>query len=595
MTKANSKTLYSIKSLVLEEVKKQGWRFVLYFSVIALAGVATIAPPKFYGYFVEHIGAMQSLEEASARDFLQNLLLFGACLALVLFLCNFARAVSEEWISLRIEGSLRCRFMKLLHKMPLEHFDKSQRGDWLTRMSGDIRAVEQFIALRLPNQISDAVVTLAIVTLFLTQNLTVAFFLICTTSFLACLNIWIQNKLTPLLEDLRELHGQVFQGLLENFEGIRSIRSYKAESFVLKNFSKKVQSIIDRGLSLIQRVGLLIGSNTFIVNALTAITLSIVALKLRSEEILLSDVFLYPFYIGMFYSSIFALVRGVFDWNDFFVHARRLDEVFHSTPPSEQNSYTKSFDKISFSNLQIFYEGHEKLTRNFDLSLKTCETLLIKGPSGCGKSTLLEGLSGLRTLHSESVKIFEKGSFKDFLQVKDSQIKVPIEFSSYVEQKPYLIEGSLRNNLVFSEKNVSDLDLWKVLKDVHLDSYFQDKKGLDFFIQDNGRNLSEGQKQRIGIARSLIHPRPFLMLDEPFASLDPKSILRLCNALNTLKKTHGLVIVSHIVPETLEVDAELDFSSLQFLEKTSFSKDTEGSYSHNLTSAPLTRLVEFNI
>ena len=582
MIKVDAKIMHSLRHLIWKEVEKQGWRFVLYFVVIAFAGAVTIAPPKFYGYFSETVGGMQTLNHASAVDFLYNLFLFGAILALASFFANFMKAVAEEWISLRIEGSLRLRFMSFMHRMPLEGFDESQRGDWLTRMSGDIRAVEQFIALRLPTQISDAVVTLGIAAVFIAQNALIAVVLILSSVLLALINLVIQNRLTPILDHLRDLHGEVFQGLLENFEGLRSIRSYRAESFVLKFFNQRVQAIIEKGLGLIRIVGFMIGSNSFVVNMLTTGTLCLVTFKLRNNEILLSDVFLYPFYIGMFYTSVFALVRGAFDWNDFIVHAKRLDEVFQSSRPEddyvEAKPYTGSFDSLEIRNAVIGYKGFAKLTVPFDFSIKKGETVVIRGHSGCGKSTFLECLAGLRALEKESARLYEgKRLCEELCQAEC----LPVDLGVYVEQRPYLLEGSLRNNLLLGKDSISDSQLWSSLESVRLDAFFKERDGLDFIIKDNGRNLSEGQKQRVGIARSLVHLRPLILLDEPFASLDQDSVASLCTTLNALRAEHGLVIVTHVIPESLQFDRIVDFDSFSSPNAAKESEDGEAYPEHN--------------
>lgn len=598
MQTTRAKTIHSLSQLIKTEVKTQGWRFALYFAVIALSGALSIIPPKFYGFFAENIGGMQNINDASAREFLNNLFLFGSFIAVTLLISYVMRTVTEEWISLRIEGSLRTRFMSFMHRMPLEGFDESQRGDWLTRMSGDIRAVEQFIALRLPNQISDAVVTIAIASVFLTQNVIVASFLILTSIFLAVGNLLLQHKLTPILESLRNLHGEVFQGLLENFEGLRSIRSYRAENFVVSNFNSRVHSIIDKGLHLIKRVGLLVGTNSFLVNFFTTLTLCFVAFKLRSKDILLSDVFLYPFYIGMFYTSVFALIRGVFDWNDFMVHAKRLDDVFQSGSSHSyvaNETYTNAFDSLEVKDAVIAYEGFSKLTHAFDFKIQTGECVIIRGHSGCGKSTFVESLAGLRKLEVESAQLCCKGLKVESFTKQEGKICLPVDLCTYVEQKAYLLEGTLRDNLLLG-KSSSDEELWFALQNVNLDSFFRSKEGLDFQIKDNGRNLSEGQKQRVGIARSFLHLRPLIVLDEPFASLDHESIAVLCKKLSSLKARHGIVIVTHMIPDSLSFDRVVDFDqfSVPNASKELESEKFDANSLRHLAGLPFRTLAKCN-
>ncbi len=565
--------------LIWHELKQQGWRFFLYFFVIVSVGIVSILPPKFYGFFAENVAFMQTMNASSASDFVRHLIIFGSILGILLFFSNFIRAFTEEWLCLRVEANLRCRFMACMQRMPLDIFDDSQRGDWLTRMSGDIRSVEQFIALKIPQQLLDFVIMLGISILFTSQNGRIAVLLLGSAACMAWGNYAIQRHINPMLEQLRELHGQVFQGLLESFEGMRSIRSYQAENFVLKNFSTRVHNIIMKGLRMIRIVGLLLGTNSLVVNILTTGVLSFVALKLRANNLQISDVFLYPFYIGMFYTSVFAIVRGIFDWNDFFIHARRLNLAFEKGASPNPSSLVNDENlsniitlgsslSLSVKNMRLGYEGFKSLTKLFDFQISQKEVVVIRGHSGCGKSTFLETLAGLRKIYADNVSICE-----DALKYTNLNLQVPVKLSTYVEQRAFLFEGSLRSNLEFKNEQIAESAIWTALEQVDLANFFKEHNGLDFFIVDNGRNLSEGQKQRIGLARALLHPRPFLLLDEPFAALDHNSIKSFCQALTKLRTKHGIIIVSHVIPEQLDFDRILEFDSFS----NSFDNDIKSN------------------
>lgn len=128
-----------------------------------------------------------------------------------------------------------------------------------------------------------------------------------------------------------------------------------------------------------------------------------------------------------------------------------------------------------------------------------------------------------------------------------------------MEQKVFLFEGSLRENIALDRQSISDHQLWQALQGAHIASLVRERGGLSFLIKDDGGNLSEGQKQRINFARVLLHLRPFILLDEPFAALDNDSVHYICKTLNQLKPDHAIVVVSHFVPESLKVDRVLNF------------------------------------
>jgi len=178
--------------------------------------------------------------------------------------------------------------------------------------------------------------------------------------------------------------------------------------------------------------------------------------------------------------------------------------------------------------------------------------VVIRGPSGAGKSTLLETLAGLRpaiyghlTLKSHGTD----GSRSERELHLSPQCSLPCDLTTYVAQRPFLFAGSLRANLTLGARSaLSDEHLWMALELVSMAGPMNHAGGLAFAIADGGKNLSEGQKYRLALARALLQPRPFLLLDEPFASLDDASITAVIGAIAGAVQRMGVVIVSHIEP-----------------------------------------------
>ena len=129
-----------------------------------------------------------------------------------------------------------------------------------------------------------------------------------------------------------------------------------------------------------------------------------------------------------------------------------------------------------------------------------------------------------------------------------------METSAYVEQHPYLFEGTLRENLVLGEENPpEDRELLECLENVGLNTLFAEREGLESQIQDRGRNLSVGERYRVGLCRAMLLKRPFLLLDEPFAALDEESVRKVEDCLNRLRRSMGIALVTHLVPDDLGV------------------------------------------
>jgi ABC-type multidrug transport system fused ATPase/permease subunit len=184
----------------------------------------------------------------------------------------------------------------------------------------------------------------------------------------------------------------------------------------------------------------------------------------------------------------------------------------------------------------------------------------IVGPNGSGKSTLLTLILGI--LRPSNGQVF-LGGIK-----ADEYVKHNHESIGYVGAEPYLIHGTIRENITYGLKGrVSEDDILKALRVVKLDDFVAGiPNGLEYMIEENGEGLSAGQKQRLTLARAFFRKPSLLVLDEPSANLDSASEAVVINALENLRGLCTMIIVSH-KPEVLRgADSVFDMGSLQTLQ-----------------------------
>ena len=127
-----------------------------------------------------------------------------------------------------------------------------------------------------------------------------------------------------------------------------------------------------------------------------------------------------------------------------------------------------------------------------------------------------------------------------------------MQLSSFVEQRPYLFVGTIRENLLLGNDGPVDTEVWAALEMVDLKEVVEARGGLDVELRDRGLNLSEGQRYRLTLCRALLAGSPFLLLDEPFAALDDRSIESVIRAVRAQRGAGvGVVVVTHVLPEEL--------------------------------------------
>ena len=258
--------------------------------------------------------------------------------------------------------------------------------------------------------------------------------------------------------------------------------------------------------------------------------------------------------LGLFVAAIFKLLPSIYRMFGAFqtisfnkAVIEKLYEEFKFTniktqiPVTEYNFKFKFENEINIQNVYFKYPSANKnLLENFSLDIKKNETLGIIGQSGVGKSTLVNLIIGL--LDTDKGKIQVDG--KDIQNnIKNWQNSI-----GYIPASCYLLEDTIKNNIAFGvkEQNINDEMIKKAAKDAQIYDYIIGlEQKFDTIIGERGVKLSDGQKQRIGIARELYRNNEILVLDEATSTLDIKTEDEILETLSNFKKSKTIIIISH--------------------------------------------------
>lgn len=205
----------------------------------------------------------------------------------------------------------------------------------------------------------------------------------------------------------------------------------------------------------------------------------------------------------------------------------------------------KKLKKISLINTikvsNIFFSYNDKkIFKNFSCEFKKNKISLIYGKSGSGKTTLIELILGMLKIEKGKIE------FND-ISIWNLNLKYILNKISFLPQSPYLINDSLKKNLVIgNKKKINDHEIIQTLNLVGLsDIIRKEKYDLNFILNSGADILSGGQKQRVAIARSILTQPNFLILDEPTSGLDEQNTKILITTLSKLKKKMGIIVISH--------------------------------------------------
>ena len=544
-----------------------GWRYGAYTLAVILFGLLTLLPAQLFRFFT------QGIHEVQPQNFAQfafQLSLVGLAVAAASLISSMGNVLCQEWLRLKIESGLRLKVLERLQQLQMTELDGVQRGDWLTRMTGDLSRVELFLTESVPSQLRHLAIFIGTSALFVSYSGKFAFIPIVLASALALMHGSVQNRLTPVLAELRSLHGHVFQMLIESFEGLRTIRSQAAEPYMQRRFNARLIEITSKSMHVVKVMGALIGGTGSATQLMITGCLVVLTWALAQGRLSFDQVLIYPFFLGLFYSSVQGLASTAYDWNRYFIEGGRLANMLLGDESSLKRSAPHAMPDVSASQTLEIREvligyGSRSLTKPLNLQLSRGKICAMLGPSGCGKSTLLELIAGIRPAIHGRTQILD--SLGNVIWESDNRSApyFPIALCAYVEQSPYLFEGTLKENLILGNANrSSDAIIWRSLERVGLYEFTRANGGLDHPLHDRGRNLSEGERYRIALCRALLLNRPFLLLDEPFAALDERSVKIVCHTLERERQMKGILVVTHFIPESLAVDRILTLGKSGF-------------------------------
>ncbi|MBL4278885.1 cysteine/glutathione ABC transporter ATP-binding protein/permease CydC [Vibrio fluvialis] len=231
--------------------------------------------------------------------------------------------------------------------------------------------------------------------------------------------------------------------------------------------------------------------------------------------------------------------------------ARRLNEIILSEPdvkfPSEETRHSGQFD-ISFENLTFNYSGGEQpALKDVSLTIPAGNKVVIVGQTGSGKSTLIQLLCRYWDAQQGDIRI----AGTRLQEWKESDLRAAI---SVVSQRVDILNGSLRDNLIMAKPTANDNELSATLERVGL-SKLLEAPGLDAWLGDGGRQLSGGEKRRIGIARALLHNGPILLLDEPTEGLDKQTEQQIMALFKSHFENKTVIFITHRLVELETMDA----------------------------------------
>lgn len=465
----------------------------------------------------------------------------------------------ERYIKTRINFDLNKTFFKHIQSLSFNWFSGKSAGEHIYKINNDIEVITNFTTDILPEALfafPKLLLTLAVVFYL---NWKMAAFSLCLVPFLYLPPYYFSRKIQRVCEDLIRNSEEVLKNLEETFSRIQLIKVFGKESNAIRNYLKKLLFYIESGLKNtkleISSSFAAVLANKIIIGLITFYGgYQVIKGNLSLGTLTAIMVYLYQL-IGLqnqFTTFFQSIAIGL-------ISCRRISEILDEKPQVIEAEGAKNvlFNKaeVIFKNVSFGYNPNEYILKNMSFKIEGASHIAIVGPSGCGKTTLLNLL--VRLYDSWVGEIFIDGyNIKD---LKFGSLKGQIGFAL---QEPFLWNDNIENNIRYGKEDASMEEIVRVAEISGVDEIVKNLcDGYATIVGENACKLSEGQKQKIAIARALIKKPKILILDEAMASMDSASEERIISNIKESRENLTLITVSHRLSTVMNADLAYYFFS----------------------------------
>ncbi len=467
-------------------------------------------------------------------------------------------------ISNKFAKELREKISRKINKLPLYYFDNHTTGDIMSRVTNDVDTIAQSMNQSLATLVSSVTLFLGTILMMFITNYVMAFTAI-ASSFIGFIFMGLILKNSQKYFSARQKEIGNINGFIEEvYSGLSVVKVYNAEKETNDKFDKHNKKVYTAS-KMSHFLGGMMQPMMGFIGQLGYVCVCIVgALLVMNNKITFGVIVAFMAYVRLFTSPLSQIAQA---FNSLQSTAAASERVFEFLDSKEMKKEKSKFDinnlkgNIEFKNVSFKYKNNESNTiKNFNVKVKSGQKVAIVGPTGAGKTTMVNLLMKFYDIDSGDILI-------DGISTKDLTREEVHSLFTMVLQDTWLFDGTIRDNIIYNKKGVTDKELDEVCKTVGIDHFIRTlPKGYDSVISDNS-SVSAGQRQLLTIARAMLNDSVFLILDEATSNVDTRTEELVSKAMDKLSKGKTSFIIAHRLSTIKNADLILVMKDGNIIEK----------------------------
>ena len=549
----NSKTIKRLLTYCRPYRVILGLIFILSFISVCL----TLITPILFGQAIDLLIGIGLVD--FSRLFWQLLVIVGVVLAGALVQWILGQLTNK--ITYNITNDLRDRVFEKIHLLPLKYIDSTPHGDIIGRVINDIDLIAAGLLQSFTSLFTGVATIVGTIIIMCLINLSIAIVVIVLTPLSLLVASLIVKRTHIYFKEQLELRGEMNGYIEEMIGNQRIIKAFNYEQMNEERFKEVNQRMHVSGVKS-QFYGALINPTTRVVNSLVYGAVGVFgAISVLNGSFTVGLLSSFLTYANQ-YTKPFNEISSVMTEMQTALAAsqRVLDEPVEKPVSNPQNVEIME-GNVSLKNVYFSYDPKVSLIENLSLEALPGQTIAIVGKTGCGKTTLINLLMRFYDQNSGSIMV-------DNVNTLDMERDYLRRMYGMVLQESWIFKGTIKENIAYGKSDATDEQIIAAAKKARVHKFIMKQpEGYDTMIDEDGGNISQGQKQLICIARIMLTKPPMLILDEATSSIDTRTELQIQEAFETMMKGRTTFIVAHRLSTIKNADMILVMDKGHILEQ----------------------------
>lgn len=574
----------SIKNLI--DYSKKYHKVIIISIILAItSSVITIIAPNKTSELIDVIGKTSEIN----FDKVKSLSIMLLAIYFISSLISLIQSLLMADASNKLSKDLRENISNKINKLPLKYFDENEYGDVLSRITNDVDTINQSFQNSIVSLVSSSVLLIAATFMMYYTNAIMATVAIITTLGGFALMFFLINISQKYFNKRQKALGDLTGYIEEAYSNHTIVKVYNGkeeslEKFNKLNFREYSANLKSQFISgIMQPLMHFSGDLSYIAVCITG------ALLVKNNVISFGVIVAFIMYIRIYSGPLRQIATGLGQLQSASAASERVFEFLNEKEMPKETKHDiinpkTTLGTVEFKNVKFGYNKDKLIINDFSAKIKAGSKVAIVGPTGAGKTTLVNLLMKFYDITSGDILI-------DGKSIKNIKRKNIHDLFIMVLQDTWLFEGTIRENIVYNNKNIKDEKVEEICKVIGLDHFIKTlNKGLNYKIKDD-ESISAGQKQLITIARGMIKDAPLLILDEATSNVDTRTEELVQKAMDKLTEGRTSFIIAHRLSTIKNADLILVIDKGNIIEKGTHKEliNKNGFYA-NLYNSQFTKI-----